>query len=554
MTAPDQTIPPLTIANTLALPESASGAPDVVCGAEFLDRPVRWIHVAEQESTARLLDGGELLLATGIGWPDSPADRARFLAECAAHGAVGLAVEPWHRWETGLPDDIVASCRAHGLLLAVFHREVRFARITRAFHDRLIADHLAAVRATADVTDVFVRMIHRGVSTGHLVTAAAKLLGRPVILEDTTHRVIVAEEGVEKFAGLLDNWHARSMLLQRPAAVAEDAPYITTDSDGIRWTVASVQVRGKFWGRLLTPGCSSHPAGGDRVLGQAAVALAIDRLSTGEATGWDDLLRTQFIFALLNHRITDEADARAALTAAGFPVTGRSLLAAEIQTGGGPDNAPGIPDPAAVQTLLGTVPALSVLVTRSITAIGVSALVSAPANADPENTTRNLVGALTPLLDGGHRVRVVVGPPATTAETLLTALNRARRRVSDTPRWWWGTAPRPGEVEYTLVADDDLDSVLYALTGDVRLQAFVSAVLGPVLGHDARHGTDLMDVLRAVAAPQSRAKAAASCHLSRTSFYNRLGTVERLTGLDLADGESIFRVNLALHTWDGTRQ
>ncbi|HAF71817.1 MAG TPA: PucR family transcriptional regulator, partial [Corynebacterium variabile] len=57
----------LTVQETLALPAFRNTAVRVLVGGDQLDRPVRWVHVAESARAGQLLRGGELLLATGSG-------------------------------------------------------------------------------------------------------------------------------------------------------------------------------------------------------------------------------------------------------------------------------------------------------------------------------------------------------------------------------------------------------------------------------------------------------------------------------------------------------
>ena len=66
-----------TVADLLKLPELAAGRPRVVAGAKGLQRPVRWVHVAEVPDIAPLLRGGELILTTGIALLSELAQRAR---------------------------------------------------------------------------------------------------------------------------------------------------------------------------------------------------------------------------------------------------------------------------------------------------------------------------------------------------------------------------------------------------------------------------------------------------------------------------------------------
>ncbi|MGO4759557.1 PucR family transcriptional regulator ligand-binding domain-containing protein, partial [Streptomyces sp. 2MCAF27] len=56
----------LTIQEVLALPVMAAGRPRVIGGRDHLDRPVRWVHISDLTDLTDLLEGGELVLTTGL--------------------------------------------------------------------------------------------------------------------------------------------------------------------------------------------------------------------------------------------------------------------------------------------------------------------------------------------------------------------------------------------------------------------------------------------------------------------------------------------------------
>ncbi len=83
-----------TVSEVLALDAFTPGAPVVVVGGAALEASVRWVHVSDSADVARLLEGGELLLSTGSGWPDDPRRLALFVAQLAEVGAAGI-VSSW---------------------------------------------------------------------------------------------------------------------------------------------------------------------------------------------------------------------------------------------------------------------------------------------------------------------------------------------------------------------------------------------------------------------------------------------------------------------------
>lgn len=66
MTTWEPPVPALSVRQVLALERVLAGEPEVVAGAGRLDRPVRWVHVAEAADVGVMLSGGEMVLTTGV--------------------------------------------------------------------------------------------------------------------------------------------------------------------------------------------------------------------------------------------------------------------------------------------------------------------------------------------------------------------------------------------------------------------------------------------------------------------------------------------------------
>jgi hypothetical protein len=125
----------ITLREVLSLDVVRRGLPVVVAGADRLDVPVRWVHAVEvTDDVARLLRGGELILSTGIALPESDEALASYVAELAAAGVAGLAIELRRRYVSALPPALIAAAEAAGLVLIEFRREVAFVEITEAVH------------------------------------------------------------------------------------------------------------------------------------------------------------------------------------------------------------------------------------------------------------------------------------------------------------------------------------------------------------------------------------------------------------------------------------
>ena len=64
----------------------------LVAGKGGLDREVTWAHVCELEDPVPWLEGGEIVLTTGIAVPSEPDDQRAYIRRMAEGGVAALAV------------------------------------------------------------------------------------------------------------------------------------------------------------------------------------------------------------------------------------------------------------------------------------------------------------------------------------------------------------------------------------------------------------------------------------------------------------------------------
>jgi purine catabolism regulator len=84
---------------------------------------------------------------------------------------------------------------------------------------------------------------------------------------------------------------------------------------------------------------------------------------------------------------------------------------------------------------------------------------------------------------------------------------------------------------------------------------FVDRELDPLREHDRQWQGGLLDAVRAlVRHPGSKSQAAASLHLSRPVFYDRLAKAERVLGVDLDDPDIRVSLHVALVADEVARQ
>jgi purine catabolism regulator len=551
-----------TVADLLSLDVIRRGSPQVVAGADGVAARVRWVHVLELADAAHLLQGGELVLTTGVALPAEPALLARYAADLASAGGTGvsaLAVELGRRYVGALPGVLVRAAADSGLTLIAFEREVSFVEITEAVHARIIDAQLEELRASERLHEVFTELSVSGASLDEVVRQAAALAGRPVILADLSHRVLACEPGSADPARLLAGFARRSRALSSSSGR-------TAYDEASGWLFTPVGARGEDWGRVILV-CDGPPGGTDTVLiERAATTLALGRLLTRHAESLDRQAHRTLITGIISQALTDPAEAAVRSRALGVPVDGRQLVALVLR----------LRDPSGVSGMLGVSAHARVLdladaaaaacrAERIPSLVGTlddaraGAMLSLSPHADLERILPGLTARITER-GGGFRgagsgwddlvigVGAAVGSIRDVRRSFLEA-----SQVADVARSDGGPAAAgSGRPLFYRLADLRLRGLLHLLRDDPRVQTFVERELGPLLS--AEPDTSQLDVLAAyLVAGGNKAEAAKRAHLARPTFYQRLRRIERTLGTDLGSAESRTSLHVALLALEAAR-
>src|SRR5262249_31699644 len=147
-----------------------------------------------------------------------------------------------------------------------------------------------------------------------------------------------------------------------------------------------------------------------------------------------------------------------------------------------------------------------------------------------EDTTNVRVDEIAQSVHRRHSAVVAAGRRVSTFGAVDLSL-RESRQVADALR---GTA-RPKHGVHRLEGVH-LPGLLTLLADDDRLRLYVTRELQPLIEYDTDHGTALLSAVRAlVTNPRGKAAAAASLHLSRPAFYDRIARAESVLGRRLDD-------------------
>ncbi|QLD26467.1 PucR family transcriptional regulator [Micromonospora carbonacea] len=585
-----------TVREILALDPIRHGAPRLVAGEAGLDRPVRWVHVAEVPDIASLLRGGELVLTTGIGLPGEDAGLRAFIGELADVGVSGLVVELGRRYVSGVPRVMAAAAARRGLPLVELRRATPFVRVTEAVHALIVDAQLTELRATEEIHQRFTELSVEGAGPAEVVRQAAELSGCPVVLENLSRQVLAYDPAGQSAELLLDGWEQHSRRISPPGRTAYD-----TDRG---WLVTTVGARGQDWGRLLlrwpgggelaapaplpdpaaepadvAPRMVTPPTRLTILVERAASTLALGRLIRRDAEGLERQIHRTLLTALLDHsRPVDEVALRA--RALGVVLDRRHLVGVVVRwrtddpaADGAPPEEPGPADPEAGPARLRDLSEAVGQALREAKLTGLSSAVDDQAVgvllalSDPAAEDRALAAFAAALrrnrVDAaGSRAAEPAPARATGAGTVIVAagsgvgsLREARRSLVEARQVADAARRDRRDLPVFRLPHVGLAGLLHLLRDEPRLQTFVERELGALLAYDARHPREqLLGTLRAyLEQGRNKSAAAAAAHLSRPAFYERLARIARILDADLDSVEACLSLHVALLALDAVR-
>ncbi|GAB3449459.1 PucR family transcriptional regulator [Streptomonospora sediminis] len=531
-----------TLADVLEFPAVQRARPRVVVGGDRLDVAVRWVHIAEVTDLAHLLRGGELVLTTGIAMPDDPESLQRYIDGLASAGVAGIAVELGRKYRSQLPAELLRPARAAGICVIVLEREARFVEITEAVHIRVVNQQLEELRESERLHEVFTELSVEGARPARVLREVAELSGCPVVLENLAHQVLVCDLNGEDPGRLLASWETRSRGVRVNGRTQHDSP--------TGWLVTMVGARGQDWGRLILITGAAPTGRQTMLIERAATTLALGRLLERHQESLERQTHRTIIAGIIDRAYSDPEEALVRARAVGVPLAGRPLAGLVLRLR---DPGTGLAAQARLaDTAEGVARACRALrltaLVGSIDDMRVGVLLAVPAGGTLEQHLNRLAEGIRERV--GTQSVLAAGSTAETIRDVRRSFLEARQ-VGDVALHQHGD---DGGRAFYRLPDLHLRGLLHLFRDDERLQTYVERELGPLLDYDARHGSDLTDMLRGyLAAGRNKAQAASNAHLSRPAFYERLRRISHVLEADLDSVETCLSLHVALLSLDSVR-
>ncbi|MGV0852342.1 PucR family transcriptional regulator [Mycolicibacterium phlei] len=526
----------LTVADVLDLPVMRAGGPTVEGGRAGLSTVVRWVHVSDLADVAELLQGGELVLTTGqaLAQPDA----AGYLRSLAAVRVAGLVVELGTHLRR-VPSELVAAADELSLPLVSLAHRTRFVEVTEAVHRVIVADQYEELEFVRTVHETFTALSVKRASMTEIVRTGAAMVGASMVLEDVSHRVLsYAAHGVTPSL-LLDGWEPRSRL----TADADETSWVPE-----RWAALPVGATQR-WGRLVVRVPAAHPNRTRIVAERVAQTLTLHRMMERDEFELGHQAQAGLIDDILSGRLADEAEATARAAALGLARRSRYVaVSIAVETGTPRHDGDQLARQRRMSRIydavthgLGLARCTGLLSRDHNDQIGmVIAVPSGPQDRLAEAAAA--IGGEVRRTPGVTRVVLGAGEPSASLLDAVHDLRNAEHVASAA----LSLHDDPGRPYYR-AGDVRLRGLLALIHSQPRVQQFAETELAALLRHDARHGDNLTEVLRAfLDLGGNKTELARRLNLSRPTLYKRLAQIERVAGVDLDDGESRTSLHTAL--------
>ncbi|WP_431951868.1 PucR family transcriptional regulator [Actinacidiphila sp. bgisy167] len=486
-------------------------------GDRLAEAAVRWVHTSELDDPTPYLEGGELLLTTGLKLDVGSAEAlGQYVARLAGAGVVALGFGVGVSHDT-VPQALVDAAAAHRLpLLEVPHR-TPFIAISKAVSAEIAADRYKTVTAGFEAQRELTRAALAPDGTTALLSRLAAHLKGWAALYDASGAVVAAApewagRRAARLAGEVERLRGRSAPASAAMAGTEDRVEVHSLGTGRR-------PRG-----FLAVGTEERPDTSARYLVNAAVALLT--LSLEQSRALQDT-EQRLGAALLRMLLVGEPEH--ARTVAGRLYGGLldapvRVLVAERAAGVAGDAVGLLAERVETAALRAAEPVLVVRDAGRLTAL-------AAAEGEVARACLAVVDGSDDLVAGVSAAADAAGVPGA-HEQAQRALAVARRRGR------------------SVVEHDEVGSgSMLGLLGDDAVRAFADGLLRPLREHDATARGDLVASLRAWLSRHGQWDAAAAdLGVHRHTLRYRMRRVEEILERSLDDPDVRMELWLALKT------
>ncbi|HEY8198842.1 MAG TPA: PucR family transcriptional regulator ligand-binding domain-containing protein [Candidatus Limnocylindrales bacterium] len=518
----------------------------VVGGAAGLDHPVRQVNVMEVPDIIDWVSPDELLLTTAYPMREDPESLAALIPRLFEKGLAGIAIKPT-RYIDQIPAAVISEADRLGFALLELPADTSFNDIINGVL-AVILDHQAArLRRSGAIHDRFMRIVLSGGGLQHIAEALAESVSRPVLIIDPAGQLLARSSGSESVVGeALPPGLSVVVPADDPAELRSRTGPVRILGAEYEATIQLIRVGADRYGAIIVLGGLALTSDEDlEALEYSATVAALRQVQARAVAEADRRFQAVCLEELVTGHATDRGAVLEWAVEFGWDLSlPRAVLVADVDrdSGDGRRQRRRAGEGAAqdrhrlAEAARQTLGRTAIVWERSSE---VAALVApgqrgslgiAEAAGDLQvDARRRLPGAV-----------ISVGIGRVSDDPLRLRESHAEaRQARSIGRWARGS----GVV--TRFETLGIDRLL-VLVPDTERQAFIDASIGPLLHHDLRHGTALVQTLERWLADRNGAGAARDLYVHYNTLKNRLDRVEGLIGPFIDDATRCLELGLAV--------
>lgn len=113
----------------------------LLAGEDGLNHVIRWVYISEDITTSSFLNGGELIITTGVTSSEQPDWLKAYLLELIHHQTSGLIINTGkYIFPEDITDEIILLCQEHQFPLFVMPWETKIMDITHHYYQQIFED------------------------------------------------------------------------------------------------------------------------------------------------------------------------------------------------------------------------------------------------------------------------------------------------------------------------------------------------------------------------------------------------------------------------------
>lgn len=537
----------LTLREILEFEVLRRGGARVVSGKGELDRAVRWVHVTELPDIAHLLQGGELILTTGMGISESAEMQRKYISELAMAGVAGVVLELGRNHDHA-PAAMIRAAERHNLPLVVLDRETRFVEITEAVHRQIIHYQYEMISRVESVSRDLTDLILNGAEIGQIVSTLARIFGNHVVLEDEAHQVIEIAGPTLGVGELLSSWQSHARDSHRE--IRRGSVHREETNPSCMWV--ALWLRHARWGRLhVISTTTQFEASTELLVDRAGAALSLALLYEKDAAHMAERARAALLGEVVVGRYDSGAEFLRRAQGLGSDLGGGPVLAIALETQESATTS-ACKDPTEEDRLQFRLSIVDEL-RKAAEKFHCAALVASSGDrviaiiADHDD--RPLLKLSEEVVSAAERSFVTIHPSqvlltGTSSEVWPEALPKAIEEAN--------TALAFGRQNVSVTrihhfTDLGTYQLLASLAQGPDLAKFVEFELRALLDHDSRSRGKLLPTLRAYLSHSGRkSETVKELNIQRRTLYARIAKIENVLARDLDANDTRLRLSLAL--------